>query len=215
MTDSTAEQTADARFWDRVARKYARDAIKDVAGYERTLARAREFLKRADKVLELGCGTGMTALALAPAVTRYIGTDISGEMIAIARERIAAQECGNVEFSVVGSDLSTWPAGEFDAVLAFNVLHLVAERPRYLQQAHAALKPGGFFITKTPCLSEMSRLIRFAVPIAQLFGKAPNVAFFTAGGLARDIAAAGFTLIEEARHGSKPKDPRIFIVARR
>ena len=36
--------TDDARFWDRAARKYARDPIKDMAGYERTVERTKELL---------------------------------------------------------------------------------------------------------------------------------------------------------------------------
>lgn len=209
------ETTSDARFWDRTARKYSRDVIKDMAGYERTVARVRECLRSTDAVLELGCGTGATALKLAPGAKRYIGTDISSEMIAIAREKAAAERCSNVEFHVVGSDGSTWPAAPFDAVLAFNVLHLVPDRARYLQQVHAALKPGGLFISKTPCLTEMSRLIRLAVPVAQFFGKAPSVTFFNGSELASDITAAGFAVAEQARHGSKPNEPRIFILARR
>ena len=211
MTDITA----DARFWDRVARKYAKDAIKDMAGYERTVARVRDCLKSTDEVLELGCGTGTTALRFAPRVARYVGTDISTEMIAIAREKAAAEQCGNVEFSVAGSDRSSWPTGPFDAVLAFNLLHLVPDRVQYLQQVHAVLKPGGLFITKTPCLSEMNRLIRLAVPVAQLFGKAPNVAFFSGHELISEIVAAGFGIEEQARHGSRSNEPRIFIAARR
>lgn len=207
--------TADARFWNKSARQYARDAIKDMAGYERTMARVEELLKPTDTVLELGCGTGTTALKLAPGVARYRGTDISSEMIAIAREKAATAARGSVEFSVVGSDASTWPSGPFDVVAAFNVLHLVPDRARLLRQIHGLLAPGGLFVSKTPCLSEMNRLIRLAVPIARLVGKAPNVAFFTSAGLAAEIAAAGFAIEEQARHGSKPNDPRIFIVARR
>lgn len=211
MTDTTA----DARFWDRVARKYARDAIKDMAGYERTIARVREYLRSTDTVLELGCGTGTTALMLAPSVAHYIGTDISTEMIGIAREKAALGVCANLEFSIAGSDHSTWPTGPFDAVLAFNLLHLVPDRTQYLQQIHAVLKPGGRFISKTPCLGEMNRLIRLAVPIARFFGRAPHVGFFIASGLASEITAAGLVIDEQARHGTKPNDPRIFIVARR
>ena len=209
------QTSADTRFWDKIARKYAKDAIKDMAGYERTVARVRECLKSTDVVLELGCGTGTTAMKLAPPVARYVGTDISSEMIAIAREKAAAEPCGNLQFSIAGSDRSTWPAGPFDAVLAFNVLHLVGDRAQYLRDVHAALKPGGLFISKTACLNEMSRLIRLAVPVAQWLGKAPSVAFFNGNELAREIAAAGFAIDETARHGSKPSDPRIFIAARR
>ena len=207
--------TADARFWDKIARKYARDTIKDRAGYERSVARVQECLKRTDTVLELGCGTGTTALTLAPGVARYVGTDISSEMIAIAREKAAGGRWPNLTFSVAGSDRSTWPAGPFDAVLAFNVLHLVPDRARFLEDVATTLQPGGLFITKTPCLSEMNRLIRYAVPVARWVGKAPGVSFFTATELVGDIAAAGFAVDEQARHGSKPNEPRIFIVARR
>ena len=209
MTDTTA----DARFWDRMARKYARDAIKDMAGYERTVERVKEFLNAHDAVLELGCGTGTTALKLAPGVARYVATDISREMIAIAREKAAVERCDKLEFSMAGADRSSWPAGAFDVVLAFNVLHLVPDRTQFLEQALAALKPGGLFISKTPCLSEMNRLIRFAVPVARFFGKAPSVSFFTAAELIDDVAMAGPTIVEQARHGTKADEPRIFIVA--
>jgi len=59
--------TDDTRFWDRGARKYARGAVADPAGYERTLDRTRGLLRPDHGVLELGCGTGSTALRLAGA----------------------------------------------------------------------------------------------------------------------------------------------------
>ena len=42
----------DARFWDRIARKYAADPIADMAGYERTLERTRHYLERDHVVFE-------------------------------------------------------------------------------------------------------------------------------------------------------------------
>ena len=95
-----AGNDADARFWDRIARKYAADPIKDMDGYARTLDRTRHYLRGTDVVLELGCGTGTTALWLAPHVSRMVATDLSGEMIAIAREKAAAEACRNAEFAV-------------------------------------------------------------------------------------------------------------------
>jgi ubiquinone/menaquinone biosynthesis C-methylase UbiE len=205
----------DARFWDRVAHKYAADPIKDMGGYERTLARTRQLLRSTDVVLELGCGTGTTALRIAPHVKRLVATDLSGEMIAIAREKAAARDCRNVEFSVGTPNDVAWPDGTFDAVLAFNLLHLVVDRTQALARIERLVKPGGLFVSKTPCLSEMNRLIRVALPVMQFVGKAPHVDCFTADEMARDIEAAGLTLVERARHGSKRKDPRIFIVAQK
>lgn len=206
---------ADARFWDRAARKYAADPIKDVAGYERTLDRTCHYLRHTDAVLEFGCGTGTTALRIAPHVARMVATDFSEQMIAIARERAASQACANADFSVMTPDRAPWRDASFDAVLAFNLWHLVADRAAALAQVHRLLKPGGLFVSKTPCLSEMNPLIRLAVPLMRLIGKAPSVAFFTAPELEREIEAAGFAVIERARHGSKRKDARIFLVARK
>jgi ubiquinone/menaquinone biosynthesis C-methylase UbiE len=142
-------------------------------------------------------------------------TDLSGEMIAIAREKATAQACPNVEFAVATPDRSPWPDGSFDAVLAFNLWHLVADRASALAQVHRLLKPGHLFVSKTPCLAEMNPLIRLAVPVMRLIGKAPYVAFFSAEEFEREIERAGFTIIERARHGSERKDARIFIVARK
>ena len=204
----------DSRFWNGVARKYATDRIKDMAGYERTLERSRHFLSPTDTVLEIGCGTGTTALHLAPSVARLVGTDVSSEMISIAQEKALLLGCRNAAFEVASAIDAPGADGAYDAVMAFNVLHLIADRPSTLASIRRKLRPGGLLITKTPCLGEMNPLIRFVVPIARLVGKAPSVSFFNGTALASDIEAAGFSLCVSERHGSGRKDARIFIVAR-
>ena len=203
------------RFWDRAARKYATDPIADTVGYERTLERTRHYLKGHEMAFEFGCGTGTTALKLAPCLARIVATDISNEMIAIAREKAEAEGCSNVVFEVATPDALSWREDTFDIALGFNVLHLVATREAALRGIHRLLKPGGLFISKTPCLKEMNAAIRMAVPVMQLFGKAPYVAFLSTEELEDEIAAAGFEIIERARHGSGRKDPRPFLVARK
>lgn len=205
----------DARFWDRIARKYAADPIADSAGYERTIERTRHYLRKNDVAFEFGCGTGTTAIRLAPSVARIAASDISGTMIAIAREKANAEGCLNVTFEVATPDTAPWPDGTFDAALGFNALHLIAAREAALKGIHRLLKPGGLFISKTPCLKEMNPAVRVAVPLMQMIGKAPYVAFFTAEELEREIATARFEVIERARHGTRGKDIRLFLVARR
>ncbi len=209
----------DSRFWDRIARKYAADKIADEAGYERTLARCLDYLKPSDKALEFGCGTGTTALRLAPSAGSLVASDISGEMIAIAREKQAADGKVNAAgaLTFVQSALETlpYPDESFDVVMGFSAVHLVPDLGDGLAQVHRLLKPGGLFISKTPCLGDMNPLIVAALPVMRFLGKAPNVLVFTSSELQAAIAAAGFELVDVEHHASKGKDTRPFIVARR
>jgi hypothetical protein len=61
----------------------------------------------------------------------------------------------------------------------------------------------------------MNPLIRLAIPLLQAIGKAPYVDFVSGAQLERVIADAGFDIVERARHGSKRKDARAFLVARK
>lgn len=207
------------RFWDRIARKYAADKIADEAGYERTLARCLAYLKPTDNALEFACGTGTTALRLAPSAGSLTASDISGEMIAIAREKQAAagpvNGAGRLAFVQSALETLTFPAESFDVVMGFSAVHLVPDLRGGLVQVHRLLKPGGLFISKTPCLGDMNPLILAALPVMRFFGKAPNVLIFTSGDLQAAIAAAGFNIVEVAHHASRGKDTRPFIVARR
>lgn len=208
-------QSNDARFWDRMARRYAANPIADEAGYERTVEATRSYLKSSDLAYEFGCGTGTTALKLAPSAARITATDISSEMIAIAREKATAEGCANAVFEVGTPEAASWPDASFDVAVGFNILHLIEARDPTYRAIHRLLKPGGLFISKTPCLKEMNFALRLVLPPMQLIGKAPYVAIFNAEELEREIASAGFEIVERARHGSRAKDARIFLVARK
>jgi ubiquinone/menaquinone biosynthesis C-methylase UbiE len=206
---------SDARFWDRSSKSYARSRISDQAGYERTLERTRALLKPGNSVLELGCGTGTTALRLADGVASYLATDISTGMIAIAEEKLAASPISALAFRTATADTLAGEAMQFDVVLAFNYLHLVRDLADTLRSIHDLLAPGSLFMSKTPCLGDMNPLIRLAVPLMRAVGKAPHVGVFRAGQLSELIAAAGFEIVSTERHASKGKDSRPFILARR
>lgn len=206
---------SDARFWDRTSRKYARGAIADQAGYDRTLDRTRALLKPTDTVLELGCGTGTTALRLAGSVGRYLATDISPAMIAIAREKETASPVPTLAFRAATADALTPGAERYDAVLGFNYLHLVRDLAGTLGVIHGLLAAGGLFISKTPCVGEMNPLIRLALPAMRAVGLAPYAGVFRVEELKRHIAVAGFEILACENHASKGDDKRPYIAARK
>lgn len=212
----TAAAANKARFWNRIARKYARDPIADLAGYEKTLQRVQSMLAPDHEVLEIGCGTGTTALRLAPGTRRLLATDVSAEMVAIACEKLAAQPVPQLAFRVADADAPLVAPPCFDVVLAFNVLHLLADLPQMLGSVLHVLKPGGLFISKTPCLNDMNPLIaRVALPLMRAVGKAPPVLCFSAAQLQEALTRQGLEIVSVEWHGTKGKDARPFIVARK
>ncbi|MBT9456631.1 MAG: class I SAM-dependent methyltransferase [Burkholderiaceae bacterium] len=211
--DSTARK---ARFWDRIARKYAADPIADLAGYEATLARVQGLLSAEQDVLEIGCGTGTTALRLAPFTRRLLATDVSTSMIAIACEKLAVQPLPQLSFAVADADAPAFGQGGYDAVLAFNLLHLVDDLDHALKLAVQALGPGGLLISKTPCIAEMNPLVPYlALPLMRAIGKAPQVLCFKEEGLLSAMARQGLEIVSVERHGTRGKDIRAFVVARK
>lgn len=214
-----AERAPDkARFWNRIARKYARDPIADMAGYDATLRRVLGLLSPEHAVLEIGCGTGTTALRLAPATRSLLATDVSAEMIAIAREKLNALPLPmpQLRFEIFDADAPVGNGAAYDAVLAFNLMHLVSDLDTALDSVVAALKPGGRFISKTPCLGEMNRLIpALLIPILRAIGMAPSVLVLDAAQLRSSFERHGLVIEAIERHGSRRRDVRVFIVARK
>lgn len=205
-----------ARFWDRIAEKYAADPIADLAGYETTLRRVQGLLSTDQQVAEIGCGTGTTALRLARFTRRLLATDLSAEMIAIARRKLRAEPVPQLSFAVADADASVAGQGEYDVVLAFNVLHLMADLDRALALAAQTLRPGGLLISKTACLAEMNPLIRYlALPVMRAIGKAPHVLCFDAATLQSAMARQGLEIVSVERHGTRGRDFRVFVVARK
>ena len=202
-------------FWDNMAPKYAESQMRSVEDYEHTLARTLSHLTPEMRVLEMGCGTGTTALRLAPHVKAFVGTDQSSEMIRIARDK-AADEHSNLEFRVLGAAESAQLEEGFDVVMGFNLFHLVPDADAVLADIFKMLKPGGLMISKTPCLMDKAFgwkrfLVAGMLPILKRIGKAPDVGLWRIADVDRRIADAGFETLEA---GNFPAISR-YVVARK
>ena len=188
-------------FWDRVAPKYSKQPIADTESYSRKLAATHALMKPDMKVLEFGCGTGSTALKHAPHVAQIVATDISAGMIDIAREKAKHLGITNVMFEQSGVEGFAAQDGSFDMVLALNLLHLIPDLPAALSKIHQLLKPGGFFISSTVCLSDRMWFLRPVIPVMQWLGKAPFVTFLSADKMLHETTSAGFEVREHWTHG--------------
>ena len=153
--------------WDGVSRSiddarisvagYTDDAEWDRTGVESALLLRRELrLGPDDTVMEIGCGAGRIAHHLAPHVGRWIGGDVSKNMLAHAAQALA--DVPNVSFvELAGSDLRAVSGDSLDAIYCTVVfMHLDEwDRFRYVREMFRVLKPGGrFYVDNYNLLSE-------------------------------------------------------------
>ncbi len=103
--------------------------------------------EKLDHVLDAGTGTGRMLELLAPHIGRGLGVDVSLEMLAIARERLA--KAGASQCQVRRGDVYRLPFAEgdaksgFDAVIFHQVLHYLDDPQGALREAIRVAKPGG------------------------------------------------------------------------
>ncbi len=100
-----------------------------------------------DDVLDLGCGIGRMAEALAGRCRSVLGLDVSPGMVSEARRRHGAQ--AHLRFEVTdGTGLDALPPGAFDLVLAVDSFPYIVQIGDALAQGHISgaarvLRPGG------------------------------------------------------------------------
>ncbi len=142
--------TWDAASGDADSAKLAVSGYTDEAEYTRTARQNVEMLEQLlelrpdDEILEIGCGVGRVGAELAPRCRRWVGVDVSSNMLRHARERL--QEHDNVELvEISGWDLAPIAAASLDVVYCTVVfMHLDEwERFRYVEEAMRVLRPGG------------------------------------------------------------------------
>lgn len=98
------------------------------------------------RVLDIACGTGHPALAIAERVGptgSVLGTDLVEPVVAFARERAREAGLTNVEFRRVDGETLDVPPASFDAVTMRWGIMFMPSPVEAMKRAHAALKPGG------------------------------------------------------------------------
>ena len=135
-------------FWSRIAGIY--DLIENVyngKANRRTTDYVASLMDSEDNVLECACGTGMFSVKIAPRVKELTATDFSDGMLKRTRKK-----CRNLEnISVENGDITNlrFEDNVFDKAVAANVIHLLDDPKKAIDELRRVVKPGGQIIIPT------------------------------------------------------------------
>lgn len=138
----------DMLFWDRVAFIY--DIFVKVINAKTHRQLCREIfdlIEQSDVVLECACGTGMLTEVIAPRCKKLIATDFSEKMLQKTKKK--CKSFANTDFLTTDITDLDFGADSFDKVIAGNVIHLLQNPYKALQELEHVCRPGGKIIIPT------------------------------------------------------------------
>lgn len=185
------------KFWDRQAKDFTDQEQHTRLDENKDFITTLKYLSPQATVLDYGCATGIIANAIADKVKAVRAIDISSKMIEIAKTKARERNIGNVNYMPATIYDERLPAGSFDVVLAFRILHMLETPPLVVRRIHELLKPGGVFISVTACMGDKISFMSAAVLIASKLKIVPqHINMFKLPQLQEIITGQGFQIVE-------------------
>ncbi len=202
---------------ERAYRRYARGYDLYFGGILQPGRRAvieRMHCRPGERILEVGVGTGLS-LPLYPPRTRVYGIDVSPEMLARARERVAREGLGQAAgLCRMDAERMAFADDSFDKVVAMYVVSVVPDPGRLVDEMRRVCRQEGelyivnHFLHPNPLVAGAERL---AAPLSRFLGFHPNLDledFIAESGLEvaelRRVNAFGYWTLLRARNNKGP-----------
>lgn len=103
-------------------------------------------------VLDVGCGTGASALPAAEKVGprgHVVGVDLAERLLDVARQKARRRGLANLRFEVGDMEHLGYPDGHFDAIVSVFSIFFVADMTRQVRELWRMVRPGGMLAITT------------------------------------------------------------------
>ena len=135
-------------FWSKISGVY--DLVENIYNGKanaRTTGYVASLMDKDDKVLECACGTGMFSVKIAPRVNALTATDFADGMLKRAKKKCS--KFSNV--LVESGDITAlkYEDNSFDKAVAANVIHLLDDPKKAIDELKRVVKPGGTIVIPT------------------------------------------------------------------
>jgi len=169
--------------------------------------------QHARRLLDLGGGPGLVAIALAQAQPAFIGVVFEyPDTAAVAREHIANAGLSQ-RLQAVGGDLITDDFGaDYDLVWCSSVLHFVPDIPALLARLYQSLRPGGVLVCCHAEILTDALQARRILPY-YLHIRMQGRQVWPQGELAQTLEQAGFAPVQTLETVRFPVTPVTAIIA--
>ena len=135
-------------FWDKVSGVYDLfENIYNKSVYQATGESVAKYIKNTDRVLECACGTGAISIFIAPVCKNLFVSDYSVGMLKQARKKLKKYD--NIDYRRVDITNIKAKDNSFDVVVAGNVIHLLPDPRRAMNELTRVCKDGGRLIIPT------------------------------------------------------------------
>jgi ABC-2 type transport system ATP-binding protein len=203
MTESKKEE-----YWSKCANTFDEDQTYIVG---RAVQQAiMERLSRENdlgELIELGCGAGFYTKVLAANASHVMATDLSDEMLAVARTQL--KDLQNVTVAKVDCEATAFAGGKFGSVFMANLVHVIENPSTTLQEAYRILKDGGLLliVDYTGYGMKWFEMMKMGIRVLRKWGKPPG---YFRGKLSPEelrslVESAGFQVEEVQLIGDKSR----------
>ena len=133
------------KYWSRFAKTFNEDQKYIVGGaVQQAILERLAGEGNLGELVELGCGAGFYTKVLAANASRVTATDLSDEMLEVAKQVL--KDCKNVAVEKADCEKTDFPDGTFDSLFMANLIHVIENPSVALRESHRIIKDGGLLI---------------------------------------------------------------------